>query len=142
MANPLNVLVVDDDADVLALVQSLLARLGYQSTLAQSAGEALDLLTSNRYDLVLSDIHMSGMNGMQLLRKILENYDYLPVILMTGYSEAHTLQDAMVAGADEYLTKPFKKSEIEVVLQRAFWRRMSTRHTDRWPSNAQDVKLG
>jgi CheY-like chemotaxis protein len=123
----LHVMVVDDEPIVLKAVSELVEFLGHTVTKAQSGEEALDLLSEKRPDILLSDIRMPHMDGIRLIQEIRERDIHLPIVLMTGYAETYNLEDTFMAGADEYLTKPFKKEELQLMLQRAFWRRQATK---------------
>jgi DNA-binding NtrC family response regulator len=112
------ILVVDDDADMRELVQDMLKDRGHQVTTAGSGPEALKLLGEEDFAVVLTDLRMKGMQGLELLSEIRrENYD-IGVILMTAFGSVETAVEAMKHGASDYLTKPVKKDELVRVVER------------------------
>jgi len=123
----LNVLVVDDEAILRNLLDKILKREGYSVFLAQSAMEALQTLSDNKIDIVLSDVKMPEMDGFALLRKIKEEYPGVGTIMMTGYEDAFSVKDALLLGADDYITKPFKSIEVSMIIERAYWRNLANK---------------
>jgi EAL domain-containing protein (putative c-di-GMP-specific phosphodiesterase class I) len=112
------VLVVDDDAEMSHLIQRVLAPEGYEVLLVDSGAAALDVLARQPIDVVVSDIHMPGMTGLELLRKIHAQDADLPVILMTGVPKLDSTVGAIGFGAFQYLVKPvLKKVLIDTVDQ-------------------------
>jgi two-component system response regulator (stage 0 sporulation protein F) len=105
-------LVVDDEKVVLDLLVKVLQREGYATITATSGEEALGLLESTRLSGVISDIMMPGMNGIELLKSIKQRNQALPVLLITGYAGKVNINNAMEAGADGYISKPFKNIQI------------------------------
>jgi CheY-like chemotaxis protein len=122
------ILVADDEPVMRNLLLRILETEGYRVTLASSAQEALEKLQDEKYDLLLSDVKMPGMSGFELLRATKASYPDMAVIMMTSYGEAYTVKEALMNGADEYITKPFKSHEISLIVERAFWRLMSSRN--------------
>ena len=111
-SGPGELLVVDDEELLLNLLQRILEREGHRVVTAVSADEALKLLKTANVCMVISDIKMPGMNGLELLAKINEAYHGLPVLLMTGHASEYGKEQVMSAGADGYITKPFNNMEI------------------------------
>jgi len=105
------VLIVDDEELMRGLLVRIVERDGYFSLTASSGEEALGILEANKVDVVLSDIVMPGMDGLQLLAKIKERWPELPVFLVTGYKNRFTETDS-VELADGFLSKPFKNVEV------------------------------
>jgi DNA-binding NtrC family response regulator len=122
MTNPRSVLVVDDDAAMREMVVSLLEESGLTARGCGGAEEALDSLQDAPPDAVLTDIRMPGKSGVELLGEIHELRPSLPVILMTAFGSIDSAVGAMRSGAFDYVTKPFKKDQLLVVLERAFER--------------------
>jgi DNA-binding NtrC family response regulator len=123
MAVSRTVLVVDDDAAMRDMVVSLLEDQGIQARAARSADEAIERLAEIDADVVLSDIRMPGRSGVELLGQIRELRPDTPVVLMTAFGSIDSAVEAMQAGAFDYVTKPFKRDALLVVLERAFERR-------------------
>lgn len=113
------VIVVDDEADLAEALQQNLLRNGYDVHAAGSAKEALSMLRKRDVDLLLSDMMMPGMGGIELLREALTIDPHLVGIIMTGQATVQTAVEAMKVGAFDYLLKPFKLEEVLPVLARA-----------------------
>jgi DNA-binding NtrC family response regulator len=117
------VLVIDDEVNAAAAVEELLAEDGYDAAKANTAAEGLRLLETFEADVVLTDLRMPGMDGLELLAKVKEMRPETMVILMTAYGTVKTAVQAMKLGAEDYLAKPVDVEELEVVLQRAVERK-------------------
>lgn len=127
MKEEIRILVVDDEAIMRNLLLKILEQEGYQVSLASSYSEALERLTTNKFELVLSDVKMPENNGFELLKRIKQEWPHIAVIMMTGYGDAYTVKEALMLGADEYITKPFKSHEISLIVERAYWRMLAAR---------------
>jgi DNA-binding NtrC family response regulator len=101
------ILVVDDEVGMCDFLRYLLEGEGYEVDDANSAAESLGKLAENAYDLVLADIKMPGMDGLEMLRQIKQLDENTVVIVMTGYSSLETAIKAIKYNAHNYLTKPF-----------------------------------
>jgi DNA-binding NtrC family response regulator len=101
------ILVVDDEVGMCDFLRYLLEGEGYEVDDANSAAESLGKLAESAYDLVLADIKMPGMDGLEMLRQIKEIDERTVVIVMTGYSSLETAIKAIKYNAHNYLTKPF-----------------------------------
>ena len=112
----LEVLVVDDEMTVLSVVEQLTFALGHNARVAKSGSVALELLEAASSDVVISDIRMPEMNGLELAQRIRAAYPATHIILMTGYSFDQTSQEAMQLDVDAYLHKPFKAKELREAL--------------------------
>lgn len=106
------VLVVDDEHFILDLLRKVLEREGFKVHTADAAVKGLEILDSHLIDVVVSDILLPGMNGIELLMKIKERFPHMPVLLITGHSGQYSAVDALANGADGYITKPFKNVDI------------------------------
>lgn len=106
------ILLVDDQQVILNLLVKVLEREGYDTITAISAEEALGLLETTNVKGVISDIMMPGMNGIELLKSIKQRNAAMPVLLITGYAGKYSMNNAKTAGADGYITKPFKNVQI------------------------------
>ncbi|MBD3217127.1 MAG: response regulator [candidate division Zixibacteria bacterium] len=120
------ILVVDDEEMLRKLLFKILDKEGYNVLLASSGREALDIISRERVDLIVTDVKMPEMDGFELLKKAKEKYPRIGVIVMTAFGDAYTVRDALLLGADEYITKPFKSFEIVMVVERAHWRIQSS----------------
>jgi DNA-binding NtrC family response regulator len=130
------ILVVDDDAAIRETFERNLTRWGYAVTVASSAEEALSRLKLFAPALIITDIRMSGMNGLELLRITRERAPDVDVIVITAFEDMATAIAAMRAGAFEYLVKPLDLDEIELTIQRCL-RQRSLR--DRVKQSAHDA---
>ncbi len=119
MPNPARVLVVDDEARIRELLVETLEAIGYQSYGASGGGEALDKLRAEQFDLVISDIIMPGMSGLELLTHIQKRHRGIPVVIITGNAYKEIAETAEKAGAAAFLAKPFRISHIEQVMEEA-----------------------
>jgi DNA-binding NtrC family response regulator len=126
MKENIKILVVDDETIMRNLLLKILEQEGYRTTLASSSAEALEKLETEQYELVLSDVKMPESNGFDLLKEIKARWPKTAVIMMTGYGDAYTVKEALMLGADEYITKPFKSHEISLIVERAYWRQLAT----------------
>ena len=115
---PSRLLLVDDDPDVLEFYKTVLNRKGqYVVSTAENGQEAAKLLASNRFDMIVSDVSMPGMDGIQLLRKIREVDLDVPVVLATGGPSLDSAMQAVEYGALRYLTKPIEPAELRKVVE-------------------------
>ena len=112
------ILVVDDDADMRELAHDMLKDRGHKVATAGSGEEALKRLAEEDYAVVLTDLRMKGMQGIELLAQIKRGYADINVILMTAFGSVETAVEAMKHGASDYLTKPVKKDELVRVVER------------------------
>ncbi len=117
LKDPRPVLIVDDDAAHRLMLRETLKDRGYIPVEAASGEEGLKILKSQVADLVLLDIKMPGMGGMEALRKIKAFNPALPVIMMTAYATVQTAIEALKLGAEDYLLKPLNLDELEEAIQ-------------------------
>jgi two-component system OmpR family response regulator len=117
-----HILIVDDHRDIRDLLARYLAKQGYRTSVAESAGAARKVMQAGKIDLVVLDIMMPGEDGLSLTRSIRENED-IPVILLTAMGEETDRIVGLEIGADDYLAKPFNPREllarVKAVLRRA-----------------------
>jgi DNA-binding NtrC family response regulator len=119
MSRKIRVMVVDDDTVLRKLVSDQIARMGFDSTPAASGEEALDALGKSDFDVVLLDIRMPGLSGLDTLREVRKLEDAPEVIMLTADTSLGTGIEAMRLGAYDYLTKPATLDEIEAVVRKA-----------------------
>ncbi|AFZ47595.1 response regulator receiver protein [Cyanobacterium stanieri PCC 7202] len=108
------ILIVDDLKANLKLLTYILEAKGYQTSFALSGREALERLTILTPDLILLDLMMPDLNGLEVCQRVKSNPDYgdIPIIFLTASQEEHHLIEAFELGADDYVTKPFRKPEL------------------------------
>jgi DNA-binding NtrC family response regulator len=119
MTRKIRVLVVDDDNLLRRLVTEQLARSGFEAASAANAREALEALRETDYDVVLLDIQMPGISGLEALRQVRQMEDAPEVIMLTADTSLSTGIEAMRFGAYDYLTKPSTLDEMEAVIRKA-----------------------
>jgi len=113
------VLLVDDDAAVLSVTKRVLQKSGHYVVACNSGREALSILTTEVFDVMVSDVHMPGLSGLKLLRAVREHDLDLPVVLVTGNPDVQTATDAVEYGAFRYLIKPVPGEALVAVVGRA-----------------------
>ncbi|MGE5849806.1 MAG: sigma-54-dependent transcriptional regulator [Candidatus Methylomirabilota bacterium] len=123
----IRVLVVDDERPTRLLLEKELPRAGYIVTSAESGEGALEQVRMKDFDVILLDLKMPGIGGMEALRRIRESGAAGEVVILTGHPDVDSAITAMKLGAYDYLTKPFKLVELEELLRRAAERRLLQR---------------
>jgi DNA-binding NtrC family response regulator len=143
-----NLLVVDDEANARTALAELLRDEGYRVETAADGFKALGKLEELQPDLVLTDLKMPGMGGLELLEKIRATDEEIVVLVMTAFGAVDTAVEAMKKGAADYLTKPVNFTELALVITRELERRRlrrestprpcrrSSRPWPRWPAPA------
>jgi DNA-binding NtrC family response regulator len=118
-----HVLVVDDEEVICQQLNRLYSSSGYAVTTATLAEEALEILEGEDIDLVVTDIRLPGLSGVELTQKIREKWPEVPVIVMTGYAEIDTAVEVLKLGASDFIVKPFSIAAIQessrIVLEKA-----------------------
>ena len=117
------ILVVDDEEIVIRSCLRVLEGNGYEIDVAHDGHEALRKVESNTYDVMILDIMMPNLGGMEVLRRVKETHPDVDVIMITGLSQIDTAVQAMKLGAFDYISKPFEPDELKLVVQRARERR-------------------
>jgi len=112
------VLIVDDDLDALEMMQDLFETKGYISITAKNGLEALDKIKDQEPDIILSDIRMPEMDGMELLQILSKDFPQVPVIMITAHGTIKTAVEAMKIGAKDYILKPLSLDEILTKVER------------------------
>lgn len=120
-----SILVVDDEQIVLSLIEDTLSDEGYDVSTTPSAHEAIELVKTNQFDFILTDIRMPEMNGIELVKEIHKISPSIGVIFMTGYANLDTAKQAIKEGAYDYIMKPFELTEIRQAISRAMQQKQS-----------------
>jgi len=123
---PERILVVDDEPNMLRLLKTILMdKTGYEVTTTNNPLEVSKLLQEGQYDLVVTDLKMPLVDGIDLIG-IVKNIDAtMPIILITAYGTIETAEEAIQKGAYDFITKPFRKETILITIKRALeWKRM------------------
>ncbi len=113
------ILVVDDEESIREFLEIMLKKEGYEVTCAEDGAKARDMLTKKSFDLVISDLQMPNMTGIELLKHVKETYPELVFMMITAFGTTESAVEAMKMGAYDYLTKPFKIDEVRMNLQNA-----------------------
>jgi len=114
-----HILIVDDSHDMLEVLRRQLGDLGHTTFQASNVMDAVDILKGSKPDLLITDLQMPGVNGMQLVKYASENFPHLPVLVITGYPSVENAIDAVKSGAIDYLVKPFTKAELETAVNKS-----------------------
>jgi two-component system, NtrC family, response regulator PilR len=117
------ILVVDDEKNLREFLEIMLQQDGYEVETAQDGRFALEKMKNSHFDLVICDVKMPEVDGIEVLKKAKENWADTEVIMITAYASTETAVEAMKQGALDYITKPFKVDEIRIIIERAFERR-------------------
>lgn len=121
---PNKILIVDDERNIRELLEIILQKASYETISTDDGHKALEILESDKIDLVIQDLRMSKMDGIQLLKNIKEVFQQLPVVVITAFSSWDTAVDAMRLGAYDYIKKPFNNDNIIALVTRALERSM------------------
>jgi two-component system response regulator AtoC len=113
------ILAVDDEPNMRRLLEISLRQAGYQPLSAANGRDALDILKAEQVDLVVSDLHMPGMSGLELLKQIRDDNEAIPFIMVTAQGEIKTAIEAMKLGAADYILRPFDLEVLEVAIAKA-----------------------
>ena len=118
-----NILIVDDDYDMLELVQRQLQEQNFHSYKAASVVEAIDILKFNAVDLLITDLQMPGIGGMELIKYVEEHFPKVPKLVITGYPSIDGALNAMKSGALDYIVKPFTAEELQHSVEKSLPKR-------------------
>jgi DNA-binding NtrC family response regulator len=127
MTDPVSVLVADDEESMRFFLVKTLKRAGYRVTAANNGREAVDRVVEGSFDLLLVDLKMPEMDGIEVLEAVKKISSDTVVILMTGYGTVENALEAMKRGAADYVTKPFHTDAILMCVERALERRRTVR---------------
>jgi DNA-binding NtrC family response regulator len=119
----MKILVVDDEEGARELFNTILSDEGYEVALAVNGSEALSRIKGGGYDLVVTDIKMPGMDGLQLLQEIRKTGSNVDVIMVTAYGEVESYLRAMSLGAAEYINKPIRIKELKRIVHKVLTER-------------------
>jgi PAS domain S-box-containing protein len=126
----MSVLVVDDEQDIRDGSERILSRMGCQVLTAAQGEEALQILTEETVSIVILDMKMPGMDGIEVLTRIREINEEILVIVITGYATVETAIEAMKQGAYDFISKPFEPDQLRIVVNRALEKLRLTREAE------------
>ena len=121
----MKMMLVDDEERFLSTTQKLLSRKGYDVLTASSGSQALDLLRTNNVHVVILDVKMPGMDGIDTLKAIKRNYPLVEVIMLTGHGTVDSAVEGLKSGATDYLTKPTDVQDLLEKAEEAFSKRQT-----------------
>ncbi len=124
------ILIVDDELSMRDFLKILFENEDYEVSVAPDAATALDLAVKDPFDVVVTDIRMPGMNGLELLGELKRHFPDLPVIMLTAYASPDDAVQAMRQGAFDYITKPFHVDELKNVIRTAVQRKASAERNE------------
>ncbi len=116
---PLKVLVIDDESVICDACEMVLSEKGHTVTMRNNGSDGLAAIRQEAYDIVLLDMKLPDMDGMEILKAVLEEKLGLCIIVMTGYSSISNAVEAIKQGADNYLAKPFTDDELIEAVEKA-----------------------
>ena len=141
MKNKHKILIVDDEPNICLILQAALERAGFAVSTTPSAEDAVKLISGQQYELIISDVMMPGMTGVELLKHLNETSQNIPVLLMTAYGTIQGAVDAMRLGAVDYLTKPIDLEHLKKSVN--FWIKTSqkTQQNSTKKTETKDLEL-
>jgi DNA-binding NtrC family response regulator len=120
------ILVLDDEVDMLLLLETIItSRTDHDVVTTNNPLELEELMARHAFSLVISDLKMLGRDGLEVVQKVHELDDTVPVVIITAYGSLESAQEAIRKGAYDYITKPFRKEQVLIAIERALeWRRL------------------
>lgn len=120
------ILVVDDELDMLALLAMIISeKTEHKVTTTNNPLEVIQFVLEGGYDLIITDLKMPTMDGIELIGKIRNIDQYIPILVITAYGSIESAEEAINKGAYDYITKPFRKEQILIAIDRALeWKSM------------------
>src|SRR3989338_2312155 len=112
MEQSYKILIVDDEEDVAEFIRSFLSLEGHRCETALNGVKALEKITGDKFDAVITDIVMPEMDGIVLCKEVSKRYPGIPIMVMTGFAEQYHAKKAIDAGASDFISKPFTISEF------------------------------
>src|SRR5258706_5735405 len=113
------ILIIDDNESLRYTLASVLEESGFEPSAVEDGHKALDAIKRNQYELVICDMKLPGMDGMQILKEIKKIREDLPVIMLTAFGDIKNAVEAMKYGAQDYLTKPFDNEDMIITIRKA-----------------------
>lgn len=114
------ILIVDDEEAIRSILTDLVKFFGYEAEAAAGGLAALDLVKNEAFDLIITDINMPDMSGLQLIREVKEAHQEIDIIAVTGYDMDYRYTDVIEVGASDFIVKPFQNNELQAKIRRIF----------------------
>lgn len=120
------ILIVDDEVDMLALLAMIITeKTNHKATTTNNPLEVPKLIKEGAFDLLISDLKMPGMDGVELIDEVRKMDKSIPILIITAYGSIESAEEAIHKGAYDYITKPFRKEQILIAINRALeWQEM------------------
>src|ERR687893_2395269 len=125
-------LIVDDEQGMRQLLSIVFGREGHSVRVAENGRRALELLRQEPADLIVSDVKMPDMNGIELLRRVREFLPDVSVVMMTAFATVETAREAFKLGADDFIQKPFDVDELKLIVEKALELRQLKQEIQGW----------
>ena len=113
------ILVIDDERSMGEFLSIMLGKEGYRAIAIDNGNDALEFISKNKYDLIITDIKMPKMSGIDILRESMALHPNTPVIMITAFASTEVAVEAMKLGAYDYITKPFNVDETKIIIKKA-----------------------
>ena len=118
-ANSYTLLIADDEPNIRRVLEALFAKEGYNVLTAENGRKAMEFATSQQIDVLISDLIMPDINGVELLQKVKQLHPHCSAVIVTAYGSIKSAVEAMRLGAFNYLTKPFDIDEVRMIIKKA-----------------------
>jgi DNA-binding NtrC family response regulator len=119
MNHPYEILIVDDEPIICERLKAFIEKEGHQVETFVDPGKALERLGAKDFDILISDIRMGEMDGIQVMERAMEKLNRIKVVMITGYATMELAREAMAKGAFDFIAKPFKSKEIRSTIAKA-----------------------
>ena len=119
MEDNLKVMLVDDEEIVCKRLKAALEKYGYVVDVFQSGGTAIERLKETQYDIVVTDIRMDDVDGLDVLKAVRKSSPRTKIIMITGYATAEVAREAQAKGAFAFIAKPFRPKDLQILLEKA-----------------------
>ena len=119
MEKKLQIMIVDDEPIVGKRLKQALTKFGIEVEVFEDSEIAVNRLKHKNFDIVVTDIRMDKIDGIQILERVLERSDHTKVIIITGYATIEVAQEALAKGAYDFIAKPFKPNDLRAVINKA-----------------------
>jgi DNA-binding response OmpR family regulator len=120
------ILLIEDEANVVNLLKRGLEEEGYEISVAMDGLSGFEMASRNTFDLLIADIMLPGMNGVEICRKLRDQKHTVPILMLTALGSTENIVAGLDSGADDYLVKPFKFAELLARMRRLFRRNHET----------------
>ncbi|MGA2430895.1 MAG: HD domain-containing phosphohydrolase [Candidatus Acidiferrum sp.] len=135
----IRVLAIDDESSARKLLSLILGPPAFECATARDGEEAIEILRHERFDVIISDLHMPGMSGMELLAQVRRRYPRMAFLVTTGVNDVEVGVQAMRSGADDYLVKPLREDAVLVSLESALHKRKLEQQVENYRQNLEEM---